>query len=65
MWFCAKRGYEHKVCRLRKALYGLTQEPSSWYEKVHAYLIAFGFENSTTESTLYVKRVDDVSGPGC
>ena len=48
------------MCRLRKALYGLKQAPRSWYEKIHAYLIAFGFENSPTESTLYVKRVDDV-----
>ena len=55
-----QKGHEHKVCRLRKALYGLKQAPCSWYEKIHAYLIAFGFENSPTERTLYVKRVDDV-----
>ena len=48
------------MCRLRKALYGLKQAPRSWYEKIHTYLITFGFENSPTESTLYVRRVDDV-----
>ena len=55
-----QKEHQHQVCRLRKALYGLTQEPRSWYEKVHAYLIAFGFENSPTKRTLYVKDVDDV-----
>ena len=38
----------------------MKQAPRSWYETVHAYLIASGFENSPTESTLYVKCVDDV-----
>ena len=55
-----QKGHEHKVCRLRKALYGLKQAPCSCYEKIHSYLISFGFENSPTESTLYVKRADDV-----
>ena len=48
------------VCRLKKALYGLKQAPRAWYEKIHAYLIAHGFCNSPTESTLYVKRASDV-----
>ena len=48
------------MCRLRKALYGLKHAPRSWYEKIHAYLVAFGFENSPTESVLYLKHVDDV-----
>ena len=55
-----QKGHEHKVCRLRKALHGLKQTPRSWYGKIHAYLVAFGFENSPTETTLYIKRVDDV-----
>ena len=38
----------------------MKQAPRSWYEKIHTYLITFGFENSPTESTLYVRRVDDV-----
>ena len=56
-----QNGEENKVCRLHKALYGLKQAPRAWYEKIHAYLTALGFQNSpTTETTLYVKRLDDV-----
>eukprot|EP00250_Pteridium_aquilinum_P010876 c19689_g3_i1 orf=64-1296(+) len=55
-----QKGQENKVCRLKKALYGLKQAPRAWYEKIHAYLTAHGFQNSPTESTLYVKRADDV-----
>ena len=57
-----QKGEENKVCRLKKALYGLKQAPRAcfkapraWYEKIHAYLTAHGFQNSPTESTLYVK----------
>ena len=55
-----QKGEENKVCRLKKALYGLKQAPRAWYEKIDAYLAAQGFQNSPTESTLYVKRADDV-----
>ena len=55
-----QKGEENKVCRLKKALYGLKQAPRAWYEKIHAYLTAHGFQNSPTESTLYVKRQGDV-----
>ena len=48
------------MCRLKKALYGLKKAPRAWYEKIHAYLTAHGFCNSSMESTLYVKHADDV-----
>ena len=48
------------MCRLKKSLYGLKQALRAWYEKIDAYLAAQGFQNSPIESTLYVKRVDDV-----
>ena len=51
-----QKGQEKKVCRLWKALYSLKQSSHAWYEKIHAYLLAHGFQNSPTESTLYVKR---------
>ncbi|MCO5576129.1 hypothetical protein L7F22_029937 [Adiantum nelumboides] len=37
---------------LSKALYGLKQAPRPWYEKIHAYLVAHGFQKSSTENTL-------------
>ena len=36
------------------------QAPSAWYDKIHAYLVAYGFQNSPTKSTLYVKHEGDV-----
>ena len=41
---------------MHKALYGLKQTPCAWYQKIHAYLVAHGFKNSPTESTLYVYK---------
>ena len=55
-----QKGQENRVCRLHKALYGLKQAPRAWFEKIHAYLTAQGFQNSPRESTLYVKCVGDV-----
>jgi len=55
-----QKGKETKVCRLKKALYDLKQVSRAWYEKIHAYLIAHGFYNSPTKSTLYVKHEGDV-----
>ena len=55
-----QKGEENKVCRLKKALYGLKQAPCAWYEKIHAYLIAYDFQNSPTKSTLYVKHKNNV-----
>ena len=48
------------MCRLKKALYGLKQAPRAWYEKIHAYLTAHGFQNSPTKSTFYVKHEEYV-----
>ena len=55
-----KKGQEDKVCRCKKALYGLKQSPHAWYEKADTHLVKRGFRNSPIESTLYVKREDDV-----
>ena len=41
-------------------MYGLKQPPHAWYEKIHAYLTAFGFQSSPTQSTLYVKHKNNV-----
>ena len=55
-----QEGKEKQVCKLKKALYGLKQAPRAWYEKIHAYLIAHGFCNNPSGSTLYVRREHDV-----
>ncbi|KAD7117504.1 hypothetical protein E3N88_04772 [Mikania micrantha] len=50
-------GSEDKVYRLRKALYGLKQAPRAWYSKIDGYFVNHGFTRSTSEPTLYVKKV--------
>jgi hypothetical protein len=41
------------VCRLKKALYGLKEEPCSWYEKMDGFLMSFGFKKSVADPNLY------------
>lgn len=47
-------GSEHKVCKLKKALYGLKHAPQAWNKCIHAYFMDHGFHKSSVESTLYV-----------
>eukprot|EP00253_Pinus_taeda_P014196 PITA_14196 len=51
-------GQEHKVCKLKKALYGLNQTPRAWYSRIDAYLIENGFDKCDGEPTLYIKEND-------
>ena len=53
------QGEEDKVYMLKKALYGLKQAPRAWYGRIDDYLTGFGFQKSLSESTLYVKKIDD------
>ena len=39
-----KKGQEHKVCKLKKALYGMKQAPRAWYSRIDSYLLENGFE---------------------
>ncbi|KAD1131216.1 hypothetical protein E3N88_43244 [Mikania micrantha] len=52
-----KLGEEHKVYKLHKALYGLKQAPRAWYERIDTYLKGKGYKRSSSEPTLYVKKV--------
>eukprot|EP00253_Pinus_taeda_P003787 PITA_03787 len=51
-------GQEHKVCRLKKALYGPKQTPRAWYNRIDAYLIENGFDKCDGEPTLYINEND-------
>lgn len=50
-----KKGEEHKVYKLKKALYGLRQAPRAWYSKIEGYFLNEGFDKCTSEHTLFVK----------
>jgi len=49
-------GEEHKVYRLKKALYALKQAPRAWYTRIYEHLLSLSFVKSLSESTLYVKH---------
>eukprot|EP00253_Pinus_taeda_P009234 PITA_09234 len=51
-------GQEHKICKLKKALYGVKQAPRAWYSRIYAYLIENGFDKCDGEPTLYIKEND-------
>ena len=50
------QGAEHKVLRLRKALYGLRQAPRAWNSKLDATMAELGFTRCATEHALYTRR---------
>ncbi|KAG8045869.1 hypothetical protein GUJ93_ZPchr0008g13357 [Zizania palustris] len=52
-------GEEHKVLKLRKALYGLHQAPRAWNAKLDSTLLSLGFRRSTTEHAIYTRRNGD------
>lgn len=45
-----------QVCKLRKALYGLKQAPRSWYAELHNFLLATGFRNSLSDTSLFIYK---------
>lgn len=48
-------GGEHKVLKLKKALYGLHQAPRAWNAKLDDTLVSFGFRRSPSEAAIYVR----------
>lgn len=46
--------HSHKVCKLRKSIYGLKQSAKKWYEKIDGVLIRSGFRRSKSDNNLYI-----------
>lgn len=45
-----------KVCKLKKALYGLKQSPRAWFGRFTKSMKAFGYRQSNSDHTLFIKR---------
>ncbi|XP_049934544.1 retrovirus-related Pol polyprotein from transposon RE1 isoform X1 [Nymphaea colorata] len=45
-----------KVCRLRKAIYGLKQSPRAWFQKLSENIENEGFRRSSADHSLFVKK---------
>jgi hypothetical protein len=52
---------ESHVCRLKKTLYGLKQEPLAWYANIDGHLMSLGFIKSVVDPNLYYKTVNGES----
>ena len=50
---------ESHVCRLKRALYGMKQEPRAWYTQIDNYFTGLGFTKSEVDENLYQIVVDD------
>ncbi|GKV14657.1 hypothetical protein SLEP1_g25497 [Rubroshorea leprosula] len=46
----------NKVCRLRRALYGLKQSPRAWFAKFNSTVSEFGFNSSPHDTALFVRK---------
>ena len=47
------------ICKLHRALYGLKQAPRAWFDKLRSTLLKLGFQNSTSDSSLFIYRHGD------
>lgn len=59
MYIKEPQGYEtshNKLCRLKKALYGLSESPRAWYKCLNKCMEQLNFERSKYEYCLYIKR---------
>lgn len=48
------KAYPSYVCKLQKAIYGLKQAPRAWYSELRQCLLAMGFVNTTSDTSLFV-----------
>ncbi|KAL8101792.1 hypothetical protein AgCh_033621 [Apium graveolens] len=55
------QGQEHKVYKLKKAIYGLRQASRAWFSKIGSYFMSEGFERCLSDSTLFTKGSGDRS----
>ena len=46
-------------CRLRKTLYGLKQSPRVWFGKFSGAMISYGYTQSNSDHTLFLKKRGD------
>lgn len=48
-------GSEGKVLKLKKSLYGLSQSPKIWQDKVQAFLISINFKQCEIDHCTYIR----------
>jgi len=53
-----KQSFEHegRVCKLKRALYGLKQSPRAWFGRFTLAMKTTGYQQSNADHTLFVKH---------
>jgi ATP-binding cassette subfamily B (MDR/TAP) protein 1 len=49
-------GKEHQVCKLKKSLYGLKQDPRQWYNKFESFITELGYHKAQPDHYVFTKR---------
>ena len=49
-------GNEHKVCKLKKAIYGLKQSSKCWHDSFSKFLKNLGFQQSDSDSCIFIAK---------
>jgi len=49
----------NQICKLSKSLYGLKQASRKWYEKLTGMLINNGYQQTTSNASLFTKKASD------
>ena len=49
----------NQVCKLSKSFYGLKQARRKWYEKLTGLLITNGYQQATSDVSLFTKKTPD------
>ena len=50
------KGQEHKVCKLKRSIYGLKQASRQWNFKFHHAILKYGFKMIEKDHCVYLKR---------
>ena len=53
------KGKDNLVCRLKKRLYGLNQDPRQWYFKFDKFMTKQGYSRCHSDRYVYFKRLDN------
>ena len=51
------KGQEHKVCKLKRSIYGLKQSSRQWYLRFHRAILSNGFTMIEEDHYVYIKRL--------